>query len=393
MGNLYQALVNMSNSLPRTDPLVLYVVLLGTAVLLAAVSGLLFFATGVFSLKTRSRQIIEYLSGVPAVESQDDERELTKKMFGESCPKYLREAWLIFADLKRGYPSAIVSEEDVFEKQKRFSDYPLYIFGALAFFITAAITVFLAGAYDASTLLLSVLLAVLLAVVLEAALFIVYRSLLKKTLKYFRALQDELDAKVLIQNISEYAADTEGLSEIADELEKMAARIDKIRIPDNYEDIVDNLKRREDPRIITEEELITALTESDDMFAAEVVVEESEDEETEDEQSEDLNIVGETQTGIDETEQEKTETPQAESGTQAEEEKTQIPQARSGAQIKEVQSETPQEQNGKQTEIPQAQSGAQAEETDKIIKDINRDFEELIMTGEEEKVESREDEE
>lgn len=226
---------------------VLFPVLLGATAFLGVVCFLAFYLTDCYKLKAWSKKIVKHLSTVNSVEKEDEDA-FTNAFFKTGCPDSLSNSWFLFLETRRGYVSKFVSEENVFEKEKKHSKLPLFLFGSIAIILICVISIFLTAAAKIEVLFLAVLSAVILATAIAIALFFFYRNLLSSTLTSFRELQDELDSKVLVQDICEFYPESEGLKTIADELDKMALRIEKYKIPDNYDELVDDEKKIDDDK-------------------------------------------------------------------------------------------------------------------------------------------------
>lgn len=226
---------------------VLFPVLLGATAFLGVVCFLAFYLTDCYKLKAWCKKIVKHLSTVNSVEKEDEDA-FTNAFFKTGCPDSLSKSWFLFLETRRGYVSKFVSEENVFEKEKKHSKLPLFLFGSIAIILICVISIFLTAAAKIEVLFLAVLSAVILATAIAIALFFFYRNLLSSTLTSFRELQDELDSKVLVQDICEFYPESEGLKTIADELDKMALRIEKYKIPDNYDELVDDEKKIDDDK-------------------------------------------------------------------------------------------------------------------------------------------------
>ncbi|MDD4839391.1 MAG: hypothetical protein PHE93_01800 [Clostridia bacterium] len=237
LDKIYQAISNFSGNFPAIDTSLLYAILLSAIAFLAVVCGLIFLSTGCYKMQKWSKKIIKYLAMIPSI-SEENEAYFTKECFGSKCPKNLKESWQSFLNVRFGYPSEIVSENKVFETERKFSSYPMFLFGTLSLIVIVVIGIMLTSAVALNTLFVGMLIAFAFAVCLEIVLYFAYRFQQKVALTAFRDMQDELDAKILLQNMKEFVADTAGLSEIANELEKIIAKIERVKIPDNYEDLV-----------------------------------------------------------------------------------------------------------------------------------------------------------
>ncbi len=230
--------MHQSTSNLNVNASVLFPVLLAAVVVLGVGCYFSFYLTRCSKLKVWSRKIVSYLKGVESVEKEDEEF-FTTTFFRKGCPSSLRRAWLLFLDERRGYVSKKVSVESVFEKEKKNVMLPLFVYGATSFVLICAVGIFLSGAADLEVLFLAMLTSLLLAALIVVALFFLFNNMLKKAYNEFCMLQDELDSKVLIQNICEVYPDTSGLNEIAQELEKMATRVDSYKLPDSLSDMSD----------------------------------------------------------------------------------------------------------------------------------------------------------
>ncbi|HKL94168.1 MAG TPA: hypothetical protein VJZ69_02670 [Clostridia bacterium] len=241
LDKIYQSLSNLGSKFPPVDATILYVILLCGVLVLAAICGVCYLSTPCFKLGQWSKKITKYLAGISAV-NLGNKDSFVAECFGNKCPKLLVLSWQLFESVNYGYPSEFVNEKSVYEKGIKSSAYPMFLFGTLAVIVIAILGIMLAGVASLNALFIGILLAFVLAAVLEVLLFVLFRVVRKKTYASFCEMQENLDAKVLFQDMKELVADTKGLSAIADEIEKMAINVQKTVLPEIDEIILDKPK-------------------------------------------------------------------------------------------------------------------------------------------------------
>jgi len=241
LDKIYQSLSNLGSKFPPVDATILYVILLCGVLVLAAICGVCYLSTPCFKLGQWSKKITKYLAGISAV-NLGNKDSFVAECFGNKCPKLLVLSWQLFGSVNYGYPSEFVNEKSVYEKGIKSSAYPMFLFGAIAVILIAFLGIMLAGVASLNALFIGILLAFVFAAAMEVLLFVLYKVIRKKTYTAFCEMQENLDAKVLFQDMKELVADTKGLSAIADEIEKMAINVQKTVLPEIDEIILDKPK-------------------------------------------------------------------------------------------------------------------------------------------------------
>lgn len=237
LDKIYQNLSNLGSKFPPVDATILYVILLCSVFVSAIICFALYFLTPCHKLAKRSKKITKYLGSVPMVTKANREAFISE-YFSAKCPKSLFASWQVFDGVRYGYPSEFVSKSSVYDKSVKSSAYPMFVFGVLAVFLIVLLGIMFAGVASLSALFIGILIAFAFAVVLEVVLFVLFRVMRKSTLKAFDEMQDALDSKIMLQELREFVPETQGLSAIADELDKLAGIAQKHVIPENYEEIV-----------------------------------------------------------------------------------------------------------------------------------------------------------
>lgn len=224
INKVFDALVGLSEKLPAIDIGSFYIVVLAAIAAFGIVVGLTFIGSRAGKLRRACRRIIGYLDNVNVVDD-DNVAEFTAVCFGSGAPVYLRESWLQFMGVRFGYPSDVLSESAVFDREvKRFDNIRSSVFIAIALFVVALFTFWGLGCMRPS----EVGVVMCLGLLLTALVYIILCSAAKRQYKYardaFREMQDELDAKVNLQIDKDYATDASPLLEIATIVDGIVAK-------------------------------------------------------------------------------------------------------------------------------------------------------------------------
>lgn len=224
INKIFDALVGLSEKLPAIDIGSFYIVVLAAIAAFGIIVGLTFIGSRAGKLRRACRRIIGYLDNVNAVDD-DNVAEFTAICFGSGAPSYLRESWLQFMGVRFGYPSEVLSESDVFDREvKHYDNIRSSVFIAIALAVVALFTFWGLGCMRPS----EVGVVMCLGLLLTALVYIILCSAAKRQYKYareaFREMQDELDAKVNLQIDKDYATDASPLLEIATIVDGIVAK-------------------------------------------------------------------------------------------------------------------------------------------------------------------------
>ena len=118
---IFNGLVGLAEKLPAADVGSYYLVTLLFLALTAVVIGLTFFGSHAAKFSRACRKIMSYLANV-AVINDDNAADFTAECFGAKVPGALRETWTQYLGIRFGYPSEIISDSAVFDKEVKRHD-------------------------------------------------------------------------------------------------------------------------------------------------------------------------------------------------------------------------------------------------------------------------------
>ena len=301
---IFNGLVGLAEKLPAADVGSYYLVTLLFLALTAVVIGLTFFGSHAAKFSRACRKIMSYLANV-AVINDDNAADFTAECFGAKVPGALRETWTQYLGIRFGYPSEIISDSAVFDKEvKRHDSIRANVYISIALILVAFFAFWGLGCMGDPEIGVVLCLGLLISALGYLALTVVAKKIYKKAREDFYALQDELDAKVNLQVEKEYAADASPLLEIASVLDAISARNTARPYPD-LADMAGASEKRSEQTAENEESDAVRETEDDSVARAEAVVtlpveeeaQVSEESVAEDEESGLLTLVREAELG------------------------------------------------------------------------------------------------
>jgi len=199
---------------------VVVTLLIGIGVVVA----LTFLGSYRFKLLVACKKIIRYLSDVDAVDN-DNFGDFTAQCFSAKAPSALRDCWVQYLGVRFGYPSDIVSEQNVYDKQfKRVREIRANIFIAIALILIAIFSFWGYGRLDGKDMGVIFLAGLLLSGVIYLVLVILNKMLSTKCLYVFNNMQEDLDAKVVFQVEKSFATDSSPLADLSAIIDEIVAR-------------------------------------------------------------------------------------------------------------------------------------------------------------------------
>ena len=221
---IFDGLVGLSEKLPAIGIDSFYIVVAVALGGVAIVVGLTFFASEAYKMKRAAGKVLSYLENEDVI-NDDNVAEFTSSCFGTKAPAVMRDAWVSYLGVRFGYPSEVVSESAVFDKQvKRPDSVRANVFIAVALVLTALFAFWGLGAMGTAEVGVVLCLGLLIGAVGYLVLWLVARSEYAAARKKFAAMQDELDAKVNLQAERDYATDASPLMQVAAIMDGIVAR-------------------------------------------------------------------------------------------------------------------------------------------------------------------------
>lgn len=217
-------LAGLSTKLPVIDFKMYFIIALAVIAVVWVIIALTLLSSRSKKLIRACKKIQKHLSTVDAI---DDENvsEFTAACFGSKAPQALRDAWMQYLGVRFGYPSEIVSESAVYDKLvKKHKDVRSGVYLAISLILLAAFAFWGYGTLDSVDMGVVHGAGLLLIAITYLLLVLFYRGQVRKGLKAFENMQDDLDAKVNLQVESNYATDSSPLTELNALVEEIIAR-------------------------------------------------------------------------------------------------------------------------------------------------------------------------
>lgn len=215
---------NLSSKLPQIDFKTFFIVVVALLLGIGLITGLTFFGSYRFKLMRACKKIIKYLRGVESIDD-DNFGDFTAQCFSAKAPSALRDCWVQYLGVRFGYPSDIVSEQNVYDKQvKRVREIRANVFIAIALILIAVFAFWGYGTLDGKDMGVIFLAGLLLSGIIYLLLVIFNRLLGKRCLDAFGTMQEDLDAKVNLQVEKSFATDSSPLSDLAAIIDEIVTR-------------------------------------------------------------------------------------------------------------------------------------------------------------------------
>lgn len=222
---IFDWIVDLSEKMPSVEPGRYYLIVMLCIAAVGIVIGLTFLASHAAVMRRACRKIINYLREETAV-TDDNVADFTAECFGSKAPNALRETWVEYQGVRFGYPSDVMSDSAVFDKEvKRYDSIRANVFIAIALIAVAFFTFWGVGAVSrAAEIGVMVFVGLVVSAVIYLILCIVAKKQYKRAQAVFYEMQDELDAKVNLQVEKDYATEASPLLEIASIVDGIVAK-------------------------------------------------------------------------------------------------------------------------------------------------------------------------
>ncbi len=215
---------NLSSKLPQIDFKTYFIVVVALLIGVGVIIGLTFLGCYRFKLTFACKKIIRYLKGVEFIDD-DNFGDFTAQCFSVKAPSALRDCWVQYLGVRFGYPSDIVSEENVYDSQvKRVREIRANVYVAIALIMLAIFSFWGYGTLDGKDMGVIFLAGLLLIGAVYLVLVILNRLMSKRCLETFSTMQEDLDAKVNLQVEKSFATDSSPLADLAAIIDEIVAR-------------------------------------------------------------------------------------------------------------------------------------------------------------------------
>ncbi|MCM1456151.1 MAG: hypothetical protein NC037_06485, partial [Bacteroides sp.] len=222
--DIFDWFANLSSKLPAIDYKTYFIVVVALLIGIGLIVALTYFGSYRFKLLVACKKIISYLAEVEAIDN-DNFGDFTSQCFSAKVPSALRDCWVQYLGVRFGYPSDIVSEQNVYDKEvKRVREIRANVFIAIALVLIAIFSFWGYGRLDGKDMGVIFLASLLLAGVIYFVLVIINKTLSNRCLDVFSSMQEDLDAKVIFQVEKSFATDASPLGDLAAIIDEIVAR-------------------------------------------------------------------------------------------------------------------------------------------------------------------------
>ena len=233
-------LANLSSKLPQVDLKSYFIVVLAVIAGVGLIVGLTFLGSKAFKLKSACKKIIK----------------------SQKAPSSLRDSWVEYLGVRFGYPSDLVSEKNVYDKEvKKVKDVRANLYIGIALILVALFAFWGFGMLSSIEMSVVHCAGLLLSAVVYLILVFVNRKQIKSTRDKFYDMQDELDAKVNFQVEKNFSTDSSPLADLAAMVDEIIARNTAKEInleeeeqePTPIEDLIEELENQRKAEEVEEE--------------------------------------------------------------------------------------------------------------------------------------------
>lgn len=214
----------LSSGLPRIDFKTYFIVVVALLIGVGLIVALTFFGSYRFKLTQACKKIIRYLDDVDTIDD-DNVSDFTAQCFSAKVPSALRDCWVQYLGVRFGFPSDIVSEQTVYDKEvKRVREVRANVFIFVALIMIAIFAFWGYGTLQSRDMGVIFCASLLLAGVIYLVLVLLNRMQSKICLDTFGTMQEDLDAKVNLQVEKSYATDSSPLVDLSAMVDEIIAR-------------------------------------------------------------------------------------------------------------------------------------------------------------------------
>lgn len=217
-------IAQLSQKLPQIDFKTFFIVDLAVIAGTALIVALTLLGSNCRKIRNASIRVSKYLEDKDTIDD-DNVGDFTTHCFSSKAPQSMRDAWVQFLGIRFGYPSEIVSEQNVFDKEvKRHRDVRANVFICIALVLVAAFAFWGYGTLQSKEMGVIHCLGLLLSAILYLVLVLLERKQYKRALAAFNTMQEDIDAKVNLQVERNYAVDSSPITQISTILDEIIAR-------------------------------------------------------------------------------------------------------------------------------------------------------------------------
>ena len=221
---IFDSITELSAKLPAIDLKAIFIIALAAVGAIGIIVGLTFLGSATSKMKRACASIRKYLAGVNEV-NEDNVADFTSKCFGKKTPVALSDSWVEYIGVRYGFPSEIMSETRVFDKEvKKVSYVRANVFIAIALIVNALLAFWGFGCLTGAEIGVTIGLGLLLSAIIYLILVVVARKEFTKARDAFYEMQDDLDAKIDFHVEKSYSTDASPLVEMSAIIDEIIAR-------------------------------------------------------------------------------------------------------------------------------------------------------------------------
>ncbi len=221
---IFDSITELSAKLPAIDLKAIFIITLAAIGAIGIIVGLTFLGSATSKMKRACASIRKYLAGVNEV-NEDNAEDFTSKCFGKKTPVALSDSWVEYIGVRYGFPSEIMSETRVFDKEvKKVSYARANVFIAIALIVNALLAFWGFGCLTGAEIGVTIGLGLLLSAIIYLILVVVARKEFTKARDAFYEMQDDLDAKIDFHVEKSYSTDASPLVEMSAIIDEIIAR-------------------------------------------------------------------------------------------------------------------------------------------------------------------------
>ncbi|MBO5654584.1 MAG: hypothetical protein J6S32_00965 [Clostridia bacterium] len=221
---IFDSITELSAKLPAIDLKAIFIITLAAIGAIGIIVGLTFLGSATSKMKRACASIRKYLAGVNEV-NEDNAEDFTSKCFGKKTPVALSDSWVEYIGVRYGFPSEIMSETRVFDKEvKKVSYVRANVFIAIALIVNALLAFWGFGCLTGAEIGVTIGLGLLLSAIIYLILVVVARKEFTKARDAFYEMQDDLDAKIDFHVEKSYSTDASPLVEMSAIIDEIIAR-------------------------------------------------------------------------------------------------------------------------------------------------------------------------
>jgi len=221
---VFTFIANLSTKMPDIDFKTYFIVVVAFLIGVCLICALTFLGSKIFKLQLSCSRIENFLKEVECIDD-DNAAFFTEKCFTKKAPQSLRDAWIEYSGVRFGYPSEILSEKNVFDKELgKTVDIRAKIFLAIGFVVLAFFSFWGYGKLASSEMGVIHFVGLIILGAGYFALMFLNKKLITKAHDYFEDMQEDLDAKVDMQIERDFATDSSPLLELSSLVDEIVGR-------------------------------------------------------------------------------------------------------------------------------------------------------------------------